>query len=458
MKDKTCVVVGGGIVGLLAAYLAAKKFTKVILIEKSLNAGGLLGSFEFNGALYDYGTHFPSITNIDDLDQILYGTKNERTEKYEHFPYLKSENYFMGEWNLSSPLPSTLSLPREVYAQGIIELLEAPGSNPSELNFEKYLISTFGNTFTTHIYKPILKKLLNEDLGKLDKNVLKVFGIQRLIALTSEVTKDLKSIPKYNDCLGFHSYTDGAPTLPYCYPKGSNGIGFWSDELFKKTLQAGVEIKTSKFVCNIDLNNTKIKSVELNDGSQIKCDLVFWSISPTLALKAAGVKISSIPPKFRSHTLCHFEFEGPFLKLFPQYLLCWDVEMISYRITLYPNITKDKSKLQRYNLTVEVLSDASAETRSQYILEKVLDEIRLMKIVSYDNKVLASKVEYMGNSFPILTVEFIDNLHKMNTQINDNFSNLILLGRGSGGNFFINDLLIDTYNKLQTIAEDYDDR
>jgi hypothetical protein len=434
MKNKTCVVVGGGLVGLLAAYLATKKFNKVILIEKSLNAGGLLGSFEFNGALYDYGTHIPSITNIDDLDQILYGTKNERTEKYEQFPYLKSENYFMGEWNLSSPLPSALSLPRQVYAQGIIELLEAPGSNPSELNLEKYLISTFGNTFTTHIYKPILKKLLNEDLGKLDKNVLKVFGIQRLIALTAEVTKDLKSIPKYNACLGFHSYTDGAPTFPYFYPKGSNGIGFWSEELLKKTLQAGVEIKTSKFVCNIDLNNTKIRSVKLNDGSQIKCDLVFWSITPALALKAAGVKILSTPPKFRTHTLCHFEFESPFLKLFPQYLLCWDIEMISYRITLYPNITKDRSKLQRYNLTVEVLSDASAETRGQYILEKVLDEIRLMKIVSYDNKVLASKVEYMGNS------------------------NLILLGRASGGNFFINDLLIDTYNKLQTIAEDYDDR
>jgi hypothetical protein len=457
MKDKTCVIVGGGLVGLLAAYLAAKKFNKVILIEKASNAGGLLGSFEFNGAIYDYGTHIPAITNIDDLDQILYGNKNERVEKYEHFPYLKSENYFMGEWNLSSPLPKAINLPKEIYAQGIIELLEASGSSPSEVNLEKYLISTFGNTFTTHIYKPILKKLLNEDLSKLNKNVLKLFGIQRLIALTSEVTKDLKSIPKYNACLGFHSYTDGAPALPYCYPKGSNGIGFWSDQLLNKTLQAGVEIKLNKSVSKIYLNNAKIQSIELNDGSQIKCDWVFWSIPPALAFKAAGVKISSHAPKFRTHTLCHFEFEKPFLKLFPQYLLCWDADMISYRITLYPNITKDRSISKRYNLTVEVLSDSSAEERRETILEEVLEEIRLMKIVSFDNKVIVSMVEYMGNSFPVLTEEFVENTHNLQSQINLNFSNLGLLGRASGDAFFINDLLIDTYNKVQKISENYED-
>ena len=88
MKKKSCVVVGGGVVGLLASYLATKNFENVFLVERSNEIGGLLGSFERNGVIYDYGTHVPALTGIDDLDEILYGPQSERDEKYHQKTFL----------------------------------------------------------------------------------------------------------------------------------------------------------------------------------------------------------------------------------------------------------------------------------------------------------------------------------------------------------------------------------
>ncbi len=452
MSNKTCVVVGGGVVGLLASYLASKNFNKVVLIERSDNLGGLLGSFEHSGAIYDYGTHVPAFTAVDPLDDILYGPKDERSQHYEFLPYLRSENYFLGHWNDSSPLLDTRNLMPHDYAQGIVELLEAPGADESETNLYQYLVLTFGKKFTEQIYRPVLKKLLNTELEDINKNVLRTFGLQRLIALTSEVTKQLKTVAKYDNSLGYHSYTDGSPPVPYCYPKGNNGIGYWPNQLIEKVESAGVEIVTGSYVNEIKQYGNAITALTLDNQVEVLCDHVLWSVPPALALKAANIKLESSPPKFRTHTLCHFEFEEPLLKTFPQYLLCWESTMLSYRITLYPNITKDRKASGKHNLTVEVLSDVTAEHKTQEIQSQVLDEMRMMKVIAENNKVINSQVSYMGNSFPILTDEFLDNTKQLQNKVYDTFSNMTLLGRGAGATFFINDLLIETYQKVKDLS------
>jgi protoporphyrinogen oxidase len=102
MTTKSCVVVGGGIVGLLASYLATKNFENVFLVERSNEIGGLLSSFERNGVIYDYETHIPALTGIDDLDEILYGLQSERDEKL-HIP-AQPEHSFRFNVNTNSGL------------------------------------------------------------------------------------------------------------------------------------------------------------------------------------------------------------------------------------------------------------------------------------------------------------------------------------------------------------------
>ena len=448
MKKKSCVVVGGGVVGLLASYLATKNFENVFLVERSNEIGGLLGSFERNGVIYDYGTHVPALTGIDDLDEILYGPQSERDEKYHFLPYLRSENFFMGDWNLNSPLIDARKLPAGEYQKCVIELLEAPGANDDERNLHDYLLQTFGTTLTEKIYRPVIKKLLAVELESVDRHVLTTFGLQRIIALTAEVTRRLKTLSNYDNSLGFHNYTDGSPSLPYCYPRGNQGISFWPNSLLAKAKAAGVNVLMGESVKKINLSGDYVDSLELADATLIPCDSVIWTVPPALALIAAGISPGSTPPVFRTHTLCHYEFQSPFLKDYPQYLLCWDPNMLSYRITLYPNISEDRKAFGKHNLTVEVLSDGSAEYKLDEISDVVLEELREMKIVGDDNLLIDKKIDFLGNSFPVLTKEFIESAGRLNGKVERTFSNMRLLGRASGSGFFINDLLIDAYKKL----------
>lgn len=453
MSTNTCVIVGGGVVGLLAAYLSSKFYSKVYLIERSDSVGGLLGSFKRNGAIYDYGTHVPALTNIPELNQILYGSEKDMQESYHFLPYLRSENFFMGQWNLTSPLIDTRGLTESLYNKGLVELLEAKGSSMDITNLYEHLVLTFGPTFTEEIYRPVFRKLLGAELESIHRNVLRTFGLQRLLALTPEISKDLKALSRYDDSLGYHSYTDGAPPLPYCYPKGNNGIGYWSNMLFQKVKSAGVEVITERFVKKINHENSMVVSLEINDGSKIVSNHVFWTVPPVLALKAANINIESHPPKFRTHTLCHFEFEKPLLKTVPQYLLCWDSRMLSYRITLYPNITVDRRMAKRHNLTVEVLSDENAEMNLDSIGERVLSELIEMSIVSKDNTLIDSLISYMGPSFPVLSEVFLNDASKIQQEVKDKLSNITLLGRGAGSTFFINDLLIETYHAVNAMGK-----
>lgn len=51
------IVVGGGITGLVSAYLASKEGKKVAVVENSNNFGGLLNTFEIAGTKLEYVYH-----------------------------------------------------------------------------------------------------------------------------------------------------------------------------------------------------------------------------------------------------------------------------------------------------------------------------------------------------------------------------------------------------------------
>jgi len=76
MKHQTAVVVGGGVVGIVASILLADKFAKVILMEAWEASGGLLRIVQDDaGVNYDMGIHFLGTTNEAGLDKILFGSK-----------------------------------------------------------------------------------------------------------------------------------------------------------------------------------------------------------------------------------------------------------------------------------------------------------------------------------------------------------------------------------------------
>lgn len=446
----TCVVVGGGVVGMLCALVAKSRHQHVVLVEKADRCGGLLGSFERNGAIYDYGTHIPGPTGISALDELLYGEPAARERDYHSFHYLLSENYHNGRWYPSSPLIDARTLPDEQYQRGVLEMLLAPGAAATERNLLQHLIGTFGTTFTEAIYRPVLRKLVGEELENLDREVLRLFGLERLIVLTPEVSRDLKKVRGYDASMGFHSYTEGASTIPYVYPKGNRGISFWPAQLEAKLRGAGVEILTREGVKRIHLAGGRAKAVELESGRRIAADLVLWTIPPVFACQAAGLQLTGPRPRFCSHTLVHLRYANPLLKSAPQYVLVWDPARLSYRITLYPNITPDRRAEGTNHLTVEVLGDPSSAQSLGANAAKVEREMVEIGIVAEDNQVLDRSAAFLGPSFPVMTPEFLDGVERQAGALRAEVSNLLLLGRG-GTTFFINDLLRHAWRTLEGI-------
>ena len=444
-----CVIVGAGSVGILSAYLYTKKYDEVILIDKDANLGGLLSSFDIDGAMYDFGTHIPGCTGNSTIDEFFYGEEQEREDRYYKFPFLRSENYFRGQWNENNTLMDVRTLNEQDYLKGIVELLEAPGLDGNETSLDSFLNKTVGNTFTEKAYKPVVEKLQGDDLNleEISPEILRLFGLQRVIALNETVTKELKQNERLDASLGFHSYEDGSRG-GYYYPKGNNGIGQWIDYAVDKIKELNVKIITGESVSAISHVEGKVDSITLSNEEDIQLDHLVWTVPTFLAFKAARIEYSSAPPKFRNHLLCHFEFDKKLLKTKPQYLLCWDPDFYSYRITLYPNITDDAGKSSRNNLTVEVISARLDEEQVSNMSDTIYAELVKLNVIDESANVLQSKVQNLGAGFPVFSLGFIDDVKKQADFISGQLKNFSLLGRSSGKGFFINDLLLNAYEHI----------
>mgnify|MGYP001188353992 CR=1 FL=1 len=94
-KNKTAVVVGGGLTGIIGSILLADKFESVYIIEKDPFCGGLLKSIEDNlGINYDLGSHVPCETLIPEIDQILFGSSKNFNERMDIFRKFKARQFF----------------------------------------------------------------------------------------------------------------------------------------------------------------------------------------------------------------------------------------------------------------------------------------------------------------------------------------------------------------------------
>jgi protoporphyrinogen oxidase len=437
----TCILAGGGIVSIFSALSLKKKYDKVFIIEKKDSVGGLLASLKINNKTYDYGTHIPALTGNPEIDETMYGNLSQIDDHWHKFKFLKSENYFNKKWYEESPLIDLQSFPTQTYEKAKGELLKLPAADSAERNLYQYLLKGFGETITESVYRPVLRKLLNTELEILDVDVLRMFGLQRVIGFSPEESRQLKLNPKYDSKIGFTSYQEGCPPHGYVYPKGRQGIGQWIDLLTKKLISSGVEIINSNSVDEIGHDGKKIINVKLTNSLILPCNHLLWSLPASLAFKALKEESPQLKPAFTTTTLFHFEFDMPLLKSRPYYLLCWEPGLLSYRITLYPNIESAREIHKGCHLTVEVLGNSHISSDMKEAQKIVCEELKMLKIVNGSANIVASSYEYLGNSFPVLTEEYLNLTRRDSTRLEQRFSNLHLIGRSSGKSFFINDLL-----------------
>ena len=458
MKTNHCVIAGGGICGLFAAVLLADKFDQVYLIEKDNQCGGLLKSVtDDHGVVYDQGTHLPNLTCIKEIDDILFGSEQERLDNWHDVGRLRTANYFQGHWNPDSQIVDVRKLPLQVYQQGIAELLSL--TSPSEAkDIVSYLCETIGPTFATQAIAPVAMKLYGQDVDLsqlMASSSVSYFGLSRVMALSPEVTNKLKELPVYDDKLSYHNFADHQARVakdkteqrPYYYPKNGKGVGFWVESLFTQAKAKGVEILTGEFIEKINSQGKTVESVVLgNNGKELPCDFLFWTAPPVLALKAAGIEVPKRTLNFKTACIFHFNVDKPLLNTTSHYVWNWDSNYKGFRVTLYPNF-QHPSEDSLHKITVETLCDPNGV--DQIDQQQMFGELVATGLVAEDAKIISQHKQVIHHTFPVPTFEFAQAVKSNYDELSQTFDNIHIAGRFAGKSWFHEDVLKDVYSDVE---------
>ena len=443
--QNSCVIIGGGVVGIIAAQILAKKYKKVHIIEKSKNIGGLLLSKNYGrDTFFDYGPHIFTLTKIDDLNKKLFGSIEKLEKNWLIHDQLFDGNFFL-KWNYNSPLIDIRNLPQRLYDESINQLNEIKFLSQVD-DYNSYILENFGHTLKKNVFDKVVKKIYgNVDYDDLSIKSLKIFGLQRIIAFTSDLTLSLKKKSIYDERIAYHSFGQDRRNIKYFYPKGIGGIGQWVQDQTRILKQNNVTIHSSQKIDKIVSEKGMIKSIILEDSKSLDVDFCLWTIPPALGLSAGNIKFEGNIPKTRSNLIFHLEFDKPLKNKSSTYLWNWDPDFRVFRVTLYPNMKKIIENNSSY-LTVEVLCDFE-EARSINV-SQIIDELKKLDIVPNDSEVIFNKSELLPSTIPILTKDYEKQTFKLNSLLEDSYRNLKTAGRYSGRAWFMNDTLVDLYQIL----------
>jgi len=431
---KNILVVGGGVVGITAAYFAKKNIdgSKVSLIEANNNLGGLLKSDCNKHGCFDYGTHVASKTGVEELDTFLFS--NFTAQNSYKYNTGRSGNFFNEKLSDISPYVNTSFLNSSIYEKGCEELLE--GNNKIGINLKETLVNRYGETFYSHIFKNLIFKFFGCDPKLLANECLYYFDMNRLLAFDKETTIIKKKNSAMDSKLGFHSATSGVDKV---YPK-HGGIGAWIKHLEQKLIDNDININTKTQITDIKIKNNKIYARINNDIFEY--DQLVWTLSSGLLNQFLPTGLVGSKPNFRKTGIYDFVFDLP-LNTKSYYINVYDEKLISTRITCYQNLKKDNNF---YACSIEVLQDK--EFAFEQAISKIQTELSSMGLIQKGSQCSFSQCRILKEGFPILTNSDVVNLTKINQYYQKQYENISLLGRSSANGFFMSELLISAYQQM----------
>ena len=424
------IVVGGGIAGISTALFLAERGHKVILVEAADKIGGLLNSiYPFNDEFsFDFGPHFPRETGIPEIDKILYAS-----EDLSKYSYLKVGSYNKGLYEKSGfPFDFHLENRSEYFSD------MNPNRPISKKNLLVQLYDTFGEGYSKNLIIPILEKFFKEDISCLKSDSHKLFSLDRIITLTERETIDRKTNNDYYDKnLAFHSYEYGLSTKKSLYPK-FGGIGSWIDELKKKLINNGVEIKTNSYIDKINTERNKVKSI-IFGNTEYQLENIFWTVPLIHLNKHISVEFSNKIERLNS-LLIHYTIDSDYLTgLF--YIQCNDSNLKSFRITLYDNFSSMCHKSFK-RITVEILYK-NDEIVEENIEDLIFDELKTIGVISLDTNFVNHKAHMLKNTFPIPK-----NQDEASTNFNSSFSNIHFFGKSYSEKWFMEEIITEIYESI----------
>ena len=463
--NKNIVIVGGGIAGMMSAYLLSKNTNyNIHLIEKSSELGGLLKSFDYQEfGKFDYGAHNILESGIKELDELLFsllpeeewtissainGQKraltgtlfNNKIQMNTPFIDLRKEKNIL---NLQSNFLNNIDKNKEI-------------SYTSAYNYSK---SIFGKKISKKYINKIFKNLYGVSSKNMNYMAMFLTPLTRVGLFNKTImddilyTKRISSNLAYPDQNSLDSKFFG--TKKTYYPK-NYGIFRVINALEKRLIKNGVNIHLNTTITNIKYSDSSIKQVKTNLSNITNIKHIFWSAGINILDKLLRINTSTkkfqvpkktvitnllIDKKLNLRNIC--------------YLYNYDNKFKFFRIDNYINYSKNAKRKHGYPISVEMLLDEN-EIKNMNIEEFVILELKNSKILKENTKINFCKTEILDYGFPLLSnknIEIFDNI-RYNIK-SKKLSNLSLIGVLANKDlFFESDIKKDLYIKIMEFIND----
>ena len=419
-KDRKVIIIGAGPAGISAGYMLSKH-THVEIFEASPYIGGMSRSLDLWEQRVDLGPHrfFSKDQDINHFFHEVLGNEYTQVSRLTRI-YYKNRffDYPLKIFNVLSNLRIT------TVATILIDYVKqrlSPIKNPD--TFEKWVTNRFGKKLYTIFFKHYSEKLWGISCDRIDAE----WAAQRIknLSLFEAVWSALKG----NAGNKHKTLVD-----EFSYPK--NGTGSLYEKAANCIEENGGKIYKNYPITKVLIEDNNCKGVMTGDGKVHYADTIISSMPITLLLKGIeGVPDYVIQASnqlyFRNTILVYLEVDDD--QLFKDnWIYVHSPDVTHGRITNFrnwcPSLTKGKNTsilcMEFWAFDKETIWTASDKELS----ELASKELRILKLVPEDKKILNSKIIRVPKCYPVYEIGYKQYLQPI-TDYLKKMENLIPIGR-----------------------------
>mgnify|MGYP001197929188 CR=1 FL=1 len=445
-KNKTNIVVGGGISGLSFSYELAKKNKSIILVEKEKKLGGLSRSEILNNCYVDMGAHL-----FYGIDKEVYNKIREvvpdnfwvNVKRKGKLCVLKS--FINWPFNFISIFQMPFKLIFEI-ALGVIEKFFKK-KNVQIKNYDDVINNIYGNRLNNIFFKPLTEKFLKRGTEEISAD----WAIASLRAATKIKDKKYNETQKYltevdqsfkssefslvkfflNSILSknnepFFYFTEGYGTICRFFEKKLNDLN-------------GICLKNSQ-INQIEISDNRILSVQINNDFYAVDNLIWTGSISSLCniLKIEKPKLNYM------HSLFYYVFLNKNFK--KDFDCCYfgDADIVFQRVTVNSEYSKkiihdEKIKsVGCFELSFKSVDELNyfLKNNDELVIKDCLKLDLFQKEDLIDVKTISSYFSY-----PVFDHNYKNELQKFNDKIK-NIKNLYTVGRQGSFSYENLDLII----------------
>lgn len=412
--SRNTVIVGAGISGLTLAerLTSSDDDCHVIIIERNSTPGGLAGSFERDGFLFDIGPH-------------RFHTSDPIVEEYlldilgdEHIAIKRASSVYIEDnyknWPLT--LGAVISLPFPILFRSFLDLFRRSKDDSVE-NFAEFIIAKYGKNLYDFFFSGYTRKFTGIDSDKLHLDWAAA-GVNRAV-----IDKKVKADNLFSLLKGLML---PKPVATSFYYPSTGGIQTFCNMQLEKIRKNGGEVRFSSPAAGIVTSEGRVTGVRLSNKEVIKADEVFWSAPISILYPESGFR-------FMNTLICNIA-----LSKFQQNTYQWcyfgQKDVIFSRLTVPRNFREDTVPEGCDSLIAEITAGKDSELwrNPESCRDKLVSDLKKVSALNPEDIVFLDW-QRIPETYPLYDLEYRNRLSEIELPFG-----LELLGRC--GSFWYNNM------------------